>query len=401
MSESEKGGLSYKSAGVDIDVANATKHRMAESLKTSDPRLLNRIGAFASLFEASFPGVEQPVLVLKTEEPGTKQRLAVEHGRYTTICFDMINHLVNDTIVMGATPVAVQDAIICGKLEPDVVSEMVKALADACREQDCTLTGGETSEQPGLAPSWHRAWWAWSISRRSSDGSAIRRGDYLLAIASNGLHTNGYSLVRKLIEAQPDLVNRDIAGQSFLDAVLTPHRCYYRAVRGLFDDSALHGMAHITGGGVAENVNRILPDDLAARVDLSALRFAPVFEFIREAGHVSDADMLRTFNMGVGLALIASPSAIPAMQNTLTRWDTTVPFAVRSSLAAGMWSSKVRLSGIVLLRRRTRANIVVTSDAGLQIGSSRVVWLGPPSVSLLQRGCGEQLSRRLAQYLVV
>jgi phosphoribosylformylglycinamidine cyclo-ligase len=321
MSESEEGGLSYKSAGVDIDVANATKHRMAESLETSDPRLLNRIGAFASLFEASFPGVEHPVLVLKTEEPGTKQRLAVEHGRYTTICFDMINHLVNDTIVMGATPVAVQDAIICGKLESEVVSEMVKALADACREQDCTLTGGETSEQPGVIPAGTYILTSSMVGvvdkSKIIDGSAIRRGDCVLAIASNGLHTNGYSLVRKLIEAQPDLVNRDIAGQSFLDAVLTPHRCYYRAVRGLFDDSALHGMAHITGGGVAENVNRILPDDLAARVDLSALRFAPVFKFICEAGHVSDADMLRTFNMGVGLALIASPSAIPAMQKHL------------------------------------------------------------------------------------
>ena len=321
MAGSDEGGLSYKGAGVDIDVANATKRRMAESLQTSDPRLLNRLGAFAALFEASFPGVQHPVLVLKTEEPGTKQRLAVEHGRYASICFDMINHLVNDTIVMGATPVAVQDAIICGQLEPDVVQEMVKALADACREQECTLTGGETSEQPGVLPAGTYVLTSSMVGvvekAKIIDGSAIQKGDYLLALASNGLHTNGYSLVRKLIEAQPDIVDRDVAGQSFLDAVLTPHRCYYQAVRGLFDNPDLHGMAHITGGGVAENVNRILPDDLTAQVDLSALRFPPVFKVIREAGQVSDADMLRTFNMGVGLALAASPSAVPAMQKHL------------------------------------------------------------------------------------
>jgi phosphoribosylformylglycinamidine cyclo-ligase len=321
MADSHEGGLSYKGAGVDIDVANAAKRRMAESLQTSDPRLLNKIGAFASLFEASFPGIEHPVLVLKTEEPGTKQRLAVEHGRYASICFDMINHLVNDTIVMGATPVAVQDAIICGKLEPGVVSEMVKAVADACREQECILTGGETSEQPGVLAAGTYVLTSSMVGvvdkAKIIDGSAIQKGDHLLALASNGLHTNGYSLVRRLIEAQPDIVDRDVAGQSFLDAVLTPHRCYYRAVRGLFDDPGLHGMAHITGGGVAENVDRILPDDLAAQVELSALRFPPVFGVIREAGHVSDADMLRTFNMGVGLALVASPRAIPGMQKHL------------------------------------------------------------------------------------
>ena len=286
-----------------------------------NPRLLNRIGAFASLFEASFPGIEHPVLVLKTEEPGTKQRLAVEHGSYASICYDMINHLINDTIVMGATPVAVQDAIICGKLEPDVVAEMVKALAAACQEQECTLTGGETSEQPGVLPAGTYVLTSSMVGvvdkAKIIDGSAIREGDSVLALASNGLHTNGYSLVRRLIEAQPDIVDRDVAGESFLDAVLTPHRCYYHAVRGLFDNPGLHGMAHITGGGVAENVNRILPDDLAAQVDLSALRFPPVFKVIRDAGQVSDADMLRTFNMGVGLAMVASPRAVPEMRKHL------------------------------------------------------------------------------------
>lgn len=321
MAEERKNGLSYRDAGVDIDVANATKRSMADSLRTSDSRVLNTVGAFASLFEASFPGYEQPVLVLKTEEPGTKQRLAVEHGRYASICYDMINHLINDTIVMGASPVAVQDAIICGKLDQNVVSEMVRAIAAACREQDCSLTGGETSEQPGVIPAGTYILTSSMVGvvdkSKIIDGSAIKKGDRLLALTSNGLHTNGYSLVRKLIESTPEIVDVDVAGQSFLEAILTPHRCYFQGVRGLFGHRDLHGMAHITGGGIAENVDRVLPDGLAAQVDLSTIEPLPVFKAIRDAGHVSDADMLRTFNMGVGLVVVAAPAGVAEMQEHL------------------------------------------------------------------------------------
>jgi len=321
MKAAEVPGLSYREAGVDIDVANATKRSMADLLRSGDARVLNSLGAFASLFEASFPGYEHPVLVLKTEEPGTKQRLAVENKRYSSICYDMINHLINDIIVMGATPVAVQDAIICGKLEQEVVSEMVGAIAAACREQGCSLTGGETSEQPGviLAGTYILTSSVVGVVEKAGiiDGSRIREGDRLLALASNGLHTNGYSLVRRLLESDPGLADTKVDGESFLEVVLRRHRCYFHGLRGIFGNEDLHGMAHITGGGIAENVDRILPAGVAAEVDLSTIRPPAIFRAIRDAGRLTDADMLRTFNMGVGLMVVAARSGVDEIREHL------------------------------------------------------------------------------------
>lgn len=314
--------LSYKSSGVDIDTANATKREMAAMMKTDDPRVLNRVGAFASLFEASFPGYKHPVLVLKTEEPGSKQLLAIKHGRIRGICEDMLHHLFNDIAVMGALPLAVQDAIICGKIEKEVVGEMVRAMAEICRAHGCTLTGGETSEQPGtLTPGTYvLASSVVGIVEKSKiiDGSGIKNGDRVIGIASNGLHTNGYSLVRKLMESRPEILQETINdGESFLDAILLPHTSYLPGLKGLFDLPELHGMAHITGGGMAENLDRILPADLDARIDLSHIRIPSVFRVIRNAGNVSDADMLRTFNLGVGLAMVVDPKSVPLIRSHL------------------------------------------------------------------------------------
>lgn len=323
MKKDPRDGLSYKKAGVDIDTANATKRRMKEDLKTDDPRVLNTVGAFASLFAADFPGIKHPLLVLKTEEPGTKQKIAVDHKRYASICQDMIHHLINDIAVMGATPLTVQDAIICGRLEPKVVSEMVRAMAETCRSQGCTLTGGETSEQPGVIPAGTYILTSSIVGvvdkMKVVDGSRIKKGDTVLAIASNGLHTNGYSLVRRLMAEKPEILDDKINGESFLDAILKPHTCYLQGIKGLFDLPELHGMAHITGGGIAENLDRVLPDSLNALIDLFAIRILPLFEVIRSAGNVSDADMLRTFNMGVGMTLVVAPSAASLMQKHLAK----------------------------------------------------------------------------------
>lgn len=314
--------LSYKKSGVDIDAANATKKEMAKAMAAADPRVLNRVGAFASLFEASFPGYKHPVLVLKTEEPGTKQLLSIRHGRVREICEDMLHHLFNDIAVMGAVPLTVQDAIICGKMERTVVTTMVTAMTEICRRNGCSLTGGETSEQPGTlaAGTYVLTASVVGIVERAKiiDGSKIREGDQVLAIESNGLHTNGYSLVRRLMEEKPEILKHLINdGETFLDAILRPHTCYLPALRGLFDLPELHGMAHITGGGIAENLDRILPADLDAHVDLSRLRILPVFRVIREAGNVPDADMLRTFNLGAGLAVVADPGSAPVIRNHL------------------------------------------------------------------------------------
>jgi phosphoribosylformylglycinamidine cyclo-ligase len=314
--------FSYKKAGVDIDAADATKKAMAKSLETTDKRVLNKLGAFASLFDGAFPEYEHPVVVLKMEEPGSKQKLALEHGRAGSLCYDLINHLVNDIVVMGATPLAVQDVIVCGKLEKGVVTDLVASMAAACRDQGCVLTGGETSEQPGVleAGTYVLAASILGVVDRAKviDGSRIAEGDLVLAAASNGLHTNGYSLVRALMARRPEIAEMRVGGEGFLEAILRPHKCYYHAFRGLFDVPELHGMAHITGGGIEGNLNRVLPDGLDAAVDLGKIRILPVFRLIRDAGNVDDADMLRTFNMGVGMTLVIGGGALDGIQRHLS-----------------------------------------------------------------------------------
>ncbi len=313
--------LSYRKAGVDIDVADATKDEMAKSLATRDPRVLNKFGAFASLYDGFFPDLKHPVLVLKIEEPGSKQKLAFQHRRPVGIAYDLINHLVNDIIVMGARPLAVLDVIICGKIEKDLVAQFVDALAKACREQDCSLVGGETSEQPGVVEAGIYVLAASIVGvadrDRIIDGSKIQVGDSVLAVASNGLHTNGYSLVRALMARKPEILNATVAGEPFLDAILRPHRCYWQPFRDLFAWPELHGLAHITGSGIAGNLERILPPGTDAAIDLSAIRILPIFKLIRDEGGVDDADMLRTFNLGVGMTLVVAPSALARIQSHL------------------------------------------------------------------------------------
>jgi len=309
----KKTAFSYKNAGVDIDAADAAKREIRKNLDTSDKRVLNAVGAFASLFDGSFPGYRHPVLVLKTEEPGSKQKLAIQHGRIESICYDLINHLVNDIAVMGAAPVAVQDAILCGKIEPNVVNALVKSLAAACAAQGCVLTGGETSEQPSMLAAGTYMLTASIVGvvekAKVIDGSKIAIGDKVLAVASNGLHTNGYALVRNLMEAKPEILKEKPCGESFLDAILRPHTCYYAGLRGLFDRPELHGLAHITGGGIQDNLNRILPAGTSAIIARAKLRILPIFSLIHSAGKVQDDDMARTFNLGVGLTLVSEPKA--------------------------------------------------------------------------------------------
>ncbi len=313
---SKKTGFSYAKAGVDISAADAAKEQMAATLKTSDARVLNSVDswAFASLFDARFPGFDHPVLVLKTEEPGTKQLLAFANDRVESICQDMINHLINDIAVMGATPLSVQDCIVCGKLDKDIANRIVSAVAKACKAHGCTLTGGETSEQPGTLEPGTYVLTSSVIgvvdNAKVIDGATIEVGDRVLAVASNGLHTNGYTLVRALLKRNPKLAKKMVDGKTFLDAVLEPHTAYYPALKDLFSDPGLHGMAHITGSGIEGNLERILPKNLDAVVDLKQLRILPIFKTIRDEGGIADAEMLRTYNMGVGLTIVCKPDAV-------------------------------------------------------------------------------------------
>ena len=300
--------LSYKSSGVNRDTENETKEGIASALQTADKRVLNQVGAFASLYDGEFPGYEHPVLVLKTEEPGTKQLLAFQHDRYESVCRDLINHLVNDCIVMGAKPLSIQDCIVCGKVEKPVVLRMVNAFAETAKENECTLTGGETSWQPGVIPEGTYILTASIVGvvekERIIDGSKIQKGDTVVALTSSGAHTNGISLVRKIMEENPAILGEKVGADSFIEAILTPHRAYYKVLKDLFTNDGLVGLAHITGGGIQENLNRILPDGLSASIDLSKIRILPVFQTLKKFGGLEDADMLRTFNMGVGITAV-------------------------------------------------------------------------------------------------
>lgn len=309
-SEKETEGLSYSKAGIDNAYTDAIKRGMAKYMETSDKRVLNGIGAFASLYDIHFPELKNPVLVLKSEEPGSKQKLAREYGYTESIGYDLINHLANDIAAMGAKPLAALDTIVCGNAEKDTIQTFVKGLSEACKANECSLVGGETSIQPMVVKSGIYVLTASLVGivekSRIIDGSAIAKGDAALAVASNGLHTNGYSLVRLLMDKMPQIKLDKIDGLTFIEQIMKPHTPYYKAVKGLFGKDVIHAMAHITGGGIEGNIGGVIPDGLSARIDLSKIRVLNLFKYIRHSGSIRDEEMLRTFNCGVGLVLIVS-----------------------------------------------------------------------------------------------
>ena len=309
----ENKGLTYSKAGVDVSYNDSIKSEMAGYVNSSNPRVLNKLGAFASLYDIKFNDITDPVLVLKAEEPGSKQKLALKYGYTESICHDMINHLVNDIIVMGAKPLAVLDTIVCGNAEKDTIKSLVKGISEACNANECDLVGGETSIQPGIVENGVyilTATIAGVVDKSAIiDGSQIRPGDKIIAVASNGLHTNGYSLVRMLMDTMPQIMHEQVGCETFLEAIMKPHVPYYGAVKGLFGNSHVHGMAHITGGGIADNLSRIMPNGLSAVIDLSKIKVPPIFTHIKSNGNIAESEMLKTFNCGVGLIVVANPHA--------------------------------------------------------------------------------------------
>ena len=308
--EKSRNQLTYSKAGVDITYTDSIKRDMAKYLDTADPRVLNRMGAFASLYDIKFDDIKEPVLVMKSEEPGSKQKLAMEYGYTESICHDMINHLVNDIIVMGATPLAVLDTIVCGNAEKDTITTLVKGISDACRINECSLVGGETSIQPGVMDKgvYILTSTIVGITEKSNviDGTQIQEDDAVIAIESNGLHTNGYTLVRLLMEQLPQMKYEMIDKEPFIESIMKPHTPYYPALKSILSSKLIHGLAHITGGGIEGNLSRIIPDKLCAEIDLSTIVPRPVFHHLKRNGDISDNEMLSTFNCGVGLVLVVS-----------------------------------------------------------------------------------------------
>ena len=312
-----EGKLSYRKAGVDISASDAAKQAMAKIVGKGDNRVLGGFWAYAAMFDGRFPGYRRPVLILKSEEPGTKQELAFRYGRVNSICADLVNHLINDIIVVGAKPVAMLDTIFCGRMDSKMVPRIVSSIAKACRRHDCTLVGGETSVQPGAVGIGRYMLSATVLGVVEKedviDGSTITSGDSVIALASNGIHTNGYSLIRALLKRKPALAGGKVAGASFLKAILRPHMSYYSALKGLGVRQGIHGLAHVTGGGIAGNLCRILVGKVDAHIDLGRLKVPAVFGVIMRAGNVGLADMMRTFNMGAGMLIVVQRSKTSAL----------------------------------------------------------------------------------------
>lgn len=313
MSTQSGNSLDYRSAGVDIEAADDAKNRLAalvQSTLTEGAR--GTFGGFGGMFRVP-SGYRAPVLVSSADGVGTKIRIAIEAGRHSTIGHCLVNHCTNDILVQGAVPLYFLDYVAFGKLEPSVVEAVVAGVAAGCRENQCALIGGETAEMPGLytPPDYDLAGFITGIVEEDQVlGSArVEEGDVLVALASDGLHTNGYSLARRIISERLKLgVNDpfpDANGKSVADVMLAVHRSYLACIKPVL--GRIHAMAHITGGGLPGNLNRALPHNLDAVVETSTWTIPSVFRVLAEAGGVSSLEMFRAFNMGVGMVVISKP----------------------------------------------------------------------------------------------
>jgi phosphoribosylformylglycinamidine cyclo-ligase len=305
-----KKSIGYKDAGVDIDEADrALTHIRKHARRTFTPAVLTDIGSFGGGYLLS--GWKKPVLVSSADGVGTKLKIAFLTGRHDTIGEDLVNHCVNDIAVQGAVPLFFLDYFAVGKLDARVANQVVAGVARGCRNNGCALIGGETAEMPGLyrAGEYDLAGFiVGAVEReRMLTGAAINAGDVLIGLASSGLHTNGYSLARKLLfEVAKCPLDKALAGE-----LLKVHRSYLKPLRALIEARLLKGAAHITGGGITDNTPRILPKGLAARVDVSSWTVPPIFERLREIGSIGLADYRRAFNLGIGMILVVASRSVP------------------------------------------------------------------------------------------
>jgi phosphoribosylformylglycinamidine cyclo-ligase len=306
--------ITYSDAGVSIDAANVAKEKIKHlAQKTFNERTLTEIGSFGGMFDGAFPNMRQPVLVASADGVGTKLKVAFETQTHNTIGRDLVNHCVNDILVQGARPLFFLDYIATGVLLPDVVASIVEGVANGCRENGCVLLGGETAEMPGFYADgeYDVAGFIVGIVDREKiiDGKRIIPGDCLLALPSVGLHTNGYSLARKLFfEVAGYYVDThlDSVGLSAGQALLQPHVSYLHSLEDLLDTGKIKALAHITGGGLTENIPRILPQGTSVTIARDTWPVLPVFNLMKEIGNVPDGEMYRTFNMGVGMVIVCA-----------------------------------------------------------------------------------------------
>ena len=315
----------YASAGVDIDAANRATEKIKELARTTfNARTLSEIGSFGGMFDGAFPAMQQPVLVASADGVGTKLKIAFATGIHNTIGRDLVNHCVNDILVQGARPLFFLDYVATGKLAPDTIAGIIEGISDGCRENGCVLLGGETAEMPGFYADgeYDVAGFIVGVVDRGKiiDGKTIQTGDVVLGLSSVGLHTNGYSLARKLFFADAGhgpSTYLDQLGATVGEALLRPHASYLRELESLLDTSTIKGLAHITGGGLLENIPRILPEGTSVEIKKGSWPVLPIFQLMQQIGNIEEPEMFRTFNMGIGMVLICAPADAVLVKDSL------------------------------------------------------------------------------------
>jgi phosphoribosylformylglycinamidine cyclo-ligase len=326
MAEKER-GLTYAQAGVDIDAGN----RMVELIKplvraTARAGADAEIGGFGGLFDLKRLGMTDPILVAATDGVGTKVKIAIETGRHDTIGIDLVAMSVNDLVVQGAEPLFFLDYYACGKLEPEIGAAVVAGISVGCKQAGCALIGGETAEMPGLyqGDDYDLAGFAVGAAERGAllPRGDIADGDVIIGLASSGVHSNGYSLVRKVVGKTGlnwSAPAPFAAEQTLGEAILTPTRIYVKScLAAIRTTKAVKGLAHITGGGFPDNIPRVLPKDLGARIDLARVPVLPVFKWLASEGNIAESEMLRTFNCGIGMIVIAAPKDAAAVSKAFS-----------------------------------------------------------------------------------
>jgi phosphoribosylformylglycinamidine cyclo-ligase len=314
--------ITYSDAGVSIDAANRAVERIRESAKrTFNARTLSDIGSFGGMFDGAFPQMSAPVLVASADGVGTKLKVAFETNVHDTVGRDLVNHCVNDILVQGARPLFFLDYVATGRLAPEVVASVVEGCARGCRENGCVLLGGETAEMPGFYAEgeYDIAGFIVGVVDREKviDGRRIGPGDAVLALPSVGLHTNGYSLARKLffeVAGYEADTRVEELGMTAGEALLLPHLSYLKPLEGLLDGGLVKGLAHITGGGLVDNVPRILPEGAAVEIRRGSWPVLPVFGLMQRLGDVAEREMFRTFNMGVGMVVVCAAGDAAAVR---------------------------------------------------------------------------------------
>jgi len=322
-----KTAVTYADAGVDIDRANRTKKRIKYlAHKTFTRSVLSEIGGFGGLFAVDKAKWVDPILVSSVDGVGTKLKIAFEMDVHHTIGADLVNHCVNDIAVQGATPLFFMDYLASGRIEPEVTEKVIEGLAEACKHNGCALIGGETAEMPGFYPDGEydlAGFIVGAVEReRIITGKTVEVGDVILGLASNGLHTNGYALARKLLfevgKYTLDSYVNELKGKVG-NELLRTHKSYWPAIKRLVDGECVSAMAHITGGGITGNLPRVLPRGVAAVIEMGSWQVPPIFEHLQQLGNVPQEEMLRTFNMGLGMLLVVPSKKFKKAQTVLER----------------------------------------------------------------------------------